>query len=458
MTQIPLVSLPPTIFGGETRSESPVISFARVCSEFPTVRAPWPSSGTTFANAANLRRTRTLQASGFVHTSIPLPTLKLTEGQVLVSFITSACLANISVCLYLLIVRSGRVLDGTYIPPGQTHLKRINPIDGWMKKKFSTPFVDFLLRSSWIALRIQKFENALFSFLLALADMQLVTGIAMQSAAIIQLHRQKITVYHFAIVAELGWLSSNVHLLALLAIRTRIVGSMKKGRRWIAPSQDGTPWIRRFGTAMGPGADMLVRVVSMLISAGLLLYCSYVAGADGWSSNFGCFADCGNQLRRGGSDRGWMIFNFFMIFSGYPRACLPLWPAAGRWWIDKLRHRFLDNRGLEGSQTAQKIPPWRKVLVIIYYFISSETTDVFWDGFLWFGLGVYWVFDNRTSMHRGWKYSTNIADEDDIDGFGQLVPILLLGMPFLQALQTYCGTCSVKKPRGYTTLLAKADT
>ncbi|KAF4462808.1 hypothetical protein FALBO_10376 [Fusarium albosuccineum] len=355
------------------------------------------------------------------------------------SFITSSCLAIIGTCLYLSIIRSGIVPDGSFDPPGLALHKSFNPIDGWARKTFCTPFVRFILKANWVRIRMLKYKSALFSFVLSLADMQLVTGIAMLSAAIIQLHNHKISIYHFSMVTEMAWLSSNVHLLALLAIRTEVIGSMKKGRRWLVPMQNNPPALERPRTSMGLGMDVFVRVVSMLISAALLLYCSYISGADGWDNHHSWPAHCAIGLKKSGKPRGWMVLNFVLVLWAYPERCLALWPAAGQWWIDKMRHRVLDNRGVGNSCQDQQLPLWRKIFVYAYYFTSSEAIQVLIDGIMWFGLGVFWIFTDRKSIHEWQEVKENFKEENDVEGFGQLVSILILGIPFLQALQAYCG-------------------
>ncbi|KAF5005495.1 hypothetical protein FDECE_8073 [Fusarium decemcellulare] len=261
----------------------------------------------------------------------------------------------------------------------------------------------------------------------------------MLSAAIIQLHNHKISVYHFSMVTELAWLSSNVHLLALLAIRTEVIGSMKKGRRWLVPVQNNPPVLERPRTSIGLSLDVFVRVVSMLISAALLLYCSYISGADGWDYHYSWPAHCAIGLKKSGKPRGWMVLNFVLVLWAYPERCLALWPAAGQWWIDKMRHRVLDNRGFGNSCEDQQLPLWRKIFVYTYYFTSSEAIQVLIDGIMWFGLGVFWIFADRKSIHEWQEVKENFKEENDVEGFGQLVSILILGIPFLQALQAYCG-------------------
>ncbi|KAM6530130.1 hypothetical protein FALCPG4_008252 [Fusarium falciforme] len=134
---------------------------------------------------------------------------------VISSFITSSSLAIIATCLYLMLIRSGLEREDSF-----------NPIDGWMRRNICDPWVRFVTKVPFIESRIDKIESTLFSFLLSLADMQLVTGIAMLSAAVIKLQDKNdgISAYHFSMVTNLAWFSSMVHQLTLLAIRTKVVG------------------------------------------------------------------------------------------------------------------------------------------------------------------------------------------------------------------------------------------
>jgi hypothetical protein len=382
-----------------------------------------------------------------VHSAL-LGRYKLTSNtpQVISSFIASSCLAIISTCLYLALIRSGLVSDGSYDPadwqtrnlppPNET----FNPIDRWVRGRICTPLVSFILRPERIKTRIDRIRRALFSFVLSLADMQLVTGIAVLAAAVIKLHRGNISVYHFNMVTNLAWFSSNVHLLALLAIRTELVGSFKHGRRWLPPpSQAGLSMSGRAKSAFSWGGDILVRVIAMLTLAALLLYCSYVSGARGWYDNYNCPAACANGKAKGGQPLAWTVVNFALVLLTYPERCLFLWPKAGEWWIDKARHWIVDYQGRPKPDRDQRISLWRKGFAWVWYVGSSETLEVAVSGFLWFALGVYWTFYDRNTTHAEWEDYSDIGKENDVEGFGQLVPLLLLGLPFLQVLETYCG-------------------
>lgn len=353
---------------------------------------------------------------------------------------TSSVLAIVSTCLYLLIIRSDLDPEDSF-----------NPIDGWVRRTFCNPFVAFITKAQCIKARMDKIECTIFSFVLSLADMQLVTGIAMLSAAVIKLHDEndKISIYHFSMVTNLAWYSSTVHLLTLLAIRTKVIGSMKKQYRRGWPGQKASSRHRRARAAIGWGGDLIVRIISMLLLAALLLYCSYISGAKDWYKYDHCSARCSLGKEKGGEPLRWTVVNFVLILLTYPRRCLLLWPALGRWWIDKARHHFLDNKGLgeEFRTSNHPMALWRKIFVWLYYIQESETQGVVLSTCVWFVLGLYWTIDDRKRFHKSWEGHVGIENENNAKGFGQLVPILLLGMPFLQGLQTYSGKFLINKCR-----------
>lgn len=346
------------------------------------------------------------------------------------SFLISACLTIISTCLYLLLRRCGGGENVKQAPDD------FNPLDRFIRRRLGEPIVRFLCRVPWIRDNMERVMEALFGLVQSLGDTQLVTGIAMLSAAIFKLNRGSITVYHFNMVTNLAWFSSNVHLLALLALRTQFLRSLKKGQRREYSRNGGQS---RFWASLNRGADVLVRVMFMLLLAGLLLYCAYVSGAEGWNDNYNCPASCGFDMPRGGIPLRWTIANFVLVIWAYPTRCLLLWPLAGSLWIDKLRHRVVDDKGLGTTGVAKEEPAlWWQVFAGLWYFLASETFEVFFDGFIWFGLGVWWTLDDRSQMHDFWG-PTESEKENSFEGFGQLLPLLLLGLPFIQVLSTYCG-------------------
>jgi len=90
-----------------------------------------------------------------------------------------------------------------------------------------SPFDKFLrLVYRFVPFRINHDErrivrSVLEKFVLSLSDQQLVTGIAILSAGWIRHTQEKL--YHFAMILDLAWMSSNTHLLTLTVLHDYFV-------------------------------------------------------------------------------------------------------------------------------------------------------------------------------------------------------------------------------------------
>src|SRR4051812_42780046 len=92
-----------------------------------------------------------------------------------------------------------------------------------------------------------------------------------------------------------------------------------------------------------------------------------------------------------------MFWRACCVCWAYPMASVSLWPWARKFWLDRVRHRFVDNKTLGTKSTK----PWlvRVGFVLVWYFLTSETVEVLVDGFVWFGLGIWWLYDDSDSVH-----------------------------------------------------------
>lgn len=349
------------------------------------------------------------------------------------AFIFSSFVTLVSAIVYLCWIRSD-------IPEEES----FNVIDGFLRKHVATRITHALKRIPWVNNRRNRVRGVLFQLVQALADMQLVTGTAMLAAGIIKLHRGNISVYHFNMVTSLAWLSSNVQLMSILSIRTELLGSLKKHRRqkYMAAGS----W--------SVSSDIKLRALLMLVMAALLLYSCWIAGWEDWEDQYVCPANSALGKPHGGRPLNWLIVNFVLVISGYlTHVTIVLFPQAHIWWLDNIRHHVVDDRAkpqiVDADRvelryiTEDRIRPsgsvkgWRKWTRWVWFFFASETLHVLMDGFVWFILGIVWIAGDL-------EYMTEAAPdvrqkENDIEGFGQLVPLFLVGLPFLQVLTSYCG-------------------
>ncbi|KAF2428790.1 hypothetical protein EJ08DRAFT_699010 [Tothia fuscella] len=295
---------------------------------------------------------------------------------------------------------------------------------------------------------------------MSFSDQQLVTGIAVLVAGIKKLADGNITIYHFSLVTDLAWFSSNTHLLSLLTIRD-FSESVKPSK---SPTLSHTQVRINF-----PGPRIL-RAFLMVLLAALLLYCSYVTGYEDWYESFRCPARCTLAGSKGGKPLDWTIMNFTLILYAYPIAMIQLFPWSRRFWIENLRHKLIDDKGLLPPEPPSPIslphnhakpptnltkataatpstpgatPPgpltviwkaWWSVFLLIWYTMSSEVLT-FVVQIVWFSLGVKWTLEDRVNGHSAMEQEE--IDAENEWGFAQLVPILLLLLPFLQLVQSY---------------------
>jgi hypothetical protein len=364
---------------------------------------------------------------------------RLTIKQVITAFIISSCLAILSISLYLAIARSG--LDiigaGSVRTPHVGFVETVNPIDDWVRRNVSDPFVKLLVTSTWIRAHINQLKRGLYSFVITLADTQLVTGMAVLCTAIIQLHRDEISVYHFVTATNLAWLTSGVHILTLYAIRVETNGGLKQHPPWIKPvhdQSDDRSCLEKAALVSPLGADMICR---MLILAALLLYCTFVTGAGGWDNNDDRKASCAIGLKKSGSLLSWMIASYVILIQGYTIQCLSLWPAVSIWWMNRMKYWGPDDRVLGTPKNENKRRWWRLIFMSLYYAFNSEALGVLlFDGVPWFGLGVWWIQAERIYVLGAWE---GMESESGNEGASQLLSLLILGVPFLQAMRTYYG-------------------
>lgn len=72
----------------------------------------------------------------------------------------------------------------------------------------------------------------------------------------------------------------------------------------------------------------------------------------------------------------------------------------------------------------------------LWWSAASEIFEVLFQ-IAWFGLGIRWVVEDRRRGHR--IMSHDEKDVEDMLGFGQLVPILLLTLPVMAFLEACYG-------------------
>ena len=205
--------------------------------------------------------------------------------------------------------------------------------------------------------RAHVWSHVLYDMVICLSDQQLVTGTAVLVAALKLLHVDgTITVYHFTVVTNLAWFSANTHLLSMLVVRSFDVSAKSdNSSSGVQPASERNEALkkhqpRQFRAKM----PSLLRVIFMLVMAGMLLYASLVTGYEQWYDFVNCPAACTLPYPKGGEPRQWMVANVLLILYSYPLAVFLLWRRGREYWVNSaLRRRLLDDRGIRrrGSES-----------------------------------------------------------------------------------------------------------
>ena len=307
-----------------------------------------------------------------------------------------------------------------------------NPIDKWFRRKFSKPAQDFN------RVKAKIYSEILFDVVVTLSDQQLVTGIAMLLAGIIGIRDGSpgsMSVYHFSLVSDLAWLSSNTHLASLLVVR-----AYRNSRKPEDQREDQNPNTIITGNRFGGFLPRTIRIILMAVQAMLLLYCSYRLGYIGIYVQFRCPIACTDPKISGGVPRDWKIVNFVFILYSYPLQILQSFETPSEYWNQRLRPKIVDSKSLPSTSTQQK-GNWkskarRLVWPGLWYFLASEAVEIA-QLIVWFVLGIYWVTGDRVAGQQVMEPG-EIETENRL-GFGQLVPLVLLILPLIQFLDSYEG-------------------
>ena len=266
---------------------------------------------------------------------------------------------------------------------------------------------------------------------LSLSDQQLIAGLAILTAGLLK--HCSISVYHFSIVTDLAWFSSNVHLTTL-----NVLTQYHRAR----------PTLRNW------------RVCLMVTTLIMMLAVTVLQGHYAWYESYNCDAQClfddllGNVS---GSPASWMELNIFLLVFGYGNSFLylyePLWTFFETYFwtipvrrtrsgIVNLRQKRTD---LRASGSIVAFPAWLMVgsaellmamILVVYVVIAAllgSTVFSLYVDVLWFAYGLWGIISDRAIA------SSDMAGNENEMGFGQIVAILLLASTILTFREAYVG-------------------
>ncbi|KAF2871775.1 hypothetical protein BDV95DRAFT_48875 [Massariosphaeria phaeospora] len=273
--------------------------------------------------------------------------------------------------------------------------------------------------------RARVLAASFYAVTVALSDQQLVTGIAMLAAGLTLLARRAISVYHFSVVRDLAFFSSNAHLLSLLALwrSTRRERSERKPDRHHhnrRASKFPVSWVWKW------------RFLCMLVFFALLMAATWQTAGAAWDDMYDCPAACVPRAV-GGSPLAWAVGTSYLLVSLYTLYLAQIGEKVFG------RHARVDAL-LNGPPPKSPSVPYRVVrsaALALRFWIYADVTELL-VMLLWFGLNCWWAFANRAAgqalMGAGeWR-------RENQWGFGQLVPMLLLMLPAMAFLEAYTGT------------------
>jgi hypothetical protein len=330
------------------------------------------------------------------------------------AFIASASLSLIA-SIFCLLLYSNAAL---------TH---VNPLDRFFRRYLCFPLQRFVG-----AARATAWSNMLYGTIMALSDQQLITGIAILSAAIRSLKMRSITVYHFNMVMNMAWFSSNVHLLSLCVMRSFLYSSQITNVLSHARSHAVLPRV--------------LRIIAMLVLAGLLLHCSSVSGYELWDNNPNCPALCITRGRRAGHPHRQMIVTYIFVIQSYTTQIARVTPAIERLFSERIGPMIqkLDDNALTRSDKRSCIKSvyrgMRWVALVIFWFFTSDL-EFMLEMVAWYIIGLFWTFSDRRDGHKHMEES-ELWKENHI-GFGQLVPLLLIVLGTLAGMEAYLCKVSI---------------
>lgn len=326
--------------------------------------------------------------------------------QVLVAFLCSALFAWFSTAGYV-------VLE----PRAYQKPKRSNPIDEWWTKHIC------LSVQRWVGSNADVWSECFYRVTFSLSDQQLVTGIAILAAGFKMLAEGTITAYHFSVVRDLAFFSSNAHLLSLLVLWTSFGSVRKHHKRTGTRRRFPVAWVTKW------------RFFCMLIFFGLLMAATWMSAYRLWDEWADCPAHCipkGTE-NIGGVPMNWAIATTYFLVTQYASYTLQLGEKImGRARTLRRKTRDADRAIVERVESRPIILSAykcvRACMVAWRFYNWSEFIELL-EMMAWFLANCYFVSENRATAK--WVFGTSSSGKrerakEDEWGFGQIVPLFLL--------------------------------
>lgn len=316
----------------------------------------------------------------------------------------------------------------------------LNPIDHIVLERLNSCWRSFRQSLGLAPLRIgtkQARTRAIQRFILTLSDQQLVTGIAILSTQ--YLKRCTMSGWHQQLVISLAWFSALTHMTTLTLLR-EYLSNNKRLRLWRA--------IAMFCVMVMLFISMIMAWLSSNPEPAMPFQCHMsVKAEDQYTSSADVLGLAAILL--------FLIFyygdNFLGIFSRR-RVTMIAWLRKIYWKRRKIQPRdktlLLLQRWESYSRQYKSQPSFTirlKWIMIYFGFIRSE----FARSFLWEIIWMLSLFAYCVAQVSLWRWypsfvtGDNIAfdgNEDEL-GFGQIIALFLIALPFLGIFEAFGGQC-----------------
>ncbi|GME50740.1 hypothetical protein GTA08_BOTSDO08528 [Neofusicoccum parvum] len=329
----------------------------------------------------------------------------------------------VTVFITVLLITVGYVFD--FLPEART-----NTVD-----EIIVRFPRKGLSSPWR----KKAASALEQFVLSLSDQQLVTGTAILLAVFAG--PCDVSVISFRTATSMAWFSSTTHLTTLSILQGYF-------------QHEARHWVRNVRVVV-----MLIFMV-LLVSAEFLSESGRLVNSDNWGQSFGCVVtQRGPNLAPLVPSRAYRIFSIVILMIWLCAAYVnrlaglysPYWKALRSWPYRACAHALGLNPNPPSQQKTaltfkvinQRIahaPRFPRTLLVALSLIGPvqhELSNSFFYEIIWslFGLSFGITQTVRVLSAAVRNHPKTQPSFRRITGFGQLLPVLLLALPVLAAME-----------------------
>lgn len=314
----------------------------------------------------------------------------------------------------------------------------LNPVDHIILERMHTCW-HRLRRSLGLApIRIGRKQariKALQRFILTLSDQQLVTGIAILSTQYFK--RCTMSEWHQTIVISLAWFSALTHMTTLIVLRDYLSNNSRL-RLWRA--------IAMFGVMVMLFASMILAWINNGFQPAMPFQCQIIALRDPpaktWDDTLGLtaillflFFYYGDNLLAIWSDRRITMLAWLKVLYWKRRGILP--PERAPVLLQKLEEHSVQYKSRPSLNTKLNC------IVAYFGFVRAEFASSFLWEIIWmvalFAFSLFQLVVQR--WNQSWSVGRSLVfqgDENEL-GFGQIVALFLIALPFLGLFEAFGG-------------------